>query len=67
MSALSKFLSSQLDHKERGIDTLFIGVFIKDKDTKAIKYLPSKDFIEAGKFKWCGDPLDTIDSRIKVP
>ena len=46
----TKFIKSQCSNKKRSVDTSLIGLFMPDENGKVI-YMPSPDFLEAGKFK----------------
>ena len=59
--AFTKLLRSQLCSKGKGVDTLYFGFLYKDETSQKITYLPSKDYLEAGKFKWTGDPIEKLD------
>ena len=48
--AFVKFLRSQVEVKGKMVNTHYIGHFVKYEEQ--ILYLPTSDFIEAGKFKF---------------
>lgn len=49
--AFVKFLRSQVLTNGKCVDTQLIGLFFKD-ETQILKYMPSIDYLEAGKFKF---------------
>ena len=48
--SFSKFIKTQVMTNNRLVDTQMIGLFGKDSNGD-IFYLPSREFLEAGKFK----------------
>lgn len=48
--AFVKFIKNQVTVNGRLVDTQLIGLFCKDSNGDVL-YMPSKDFLEAGKFK----------------
>ena len=48
--SFSKFIKTQVMTNNRLVDTQMIGLFGKDNNGD-IFYLPSREFLEAGKFK----------------
>ena len=49
--SLSKFIKSQVTTSNRLVDTQMIGLFGKDVASGDVFYMPSRDYLEAGKFK----------------
>lgn len=49
--AFAKFVKNQVTVSGRLVDTDLIGLFLKDQATGDIIYMPSRDYLEAGKFK----------------
>ena len=51
-SAYARQIFGQIDNAKKCVDTIYFGLLIVDSDgSKTIKYYPSVDFLDAGKFK----------------
>ena len=48
--AFVKFIKNQVTVNGRMVDTQLIGLFCKDQNGDVL-YMPSRDYLEAGKFK----------------
>jgi hypothetical protein len=57
--AFTKFIRNQVINNGRCVDTQMIGLFFKDEND-CVKYLPSVDYLEAGKFKLV-NKSETVD------
>lgn len=51
--AFCKFLRSQIDEKQVSVDTVVAGLFLRQvqDESVVITFLPSPEYLEAGKFK----------------
>ena len=54
-SSFSKYLKTQIEDKNKSVDTQIMGVFIKEDDQT--RFYPTVQFLEAGKFKLPRDIL----------
>lgn len=57
--AFVKFIRSQVLTNGKAVDTQFIGLFFKD-EKELLRFMPSCDYLEAGKFKLRSDD-DVVD------